>query len=112
MQLGCIEEADSLRPIRDCRIGRLDRERGAHEARRIRPMIQETGSKSAIRAQQFDDSAIRSVLVIIETAYLLEALDPGFAAALHDSMGLNLTVLSKRSRQVLRMRDQPYLRTR
>jgi hypothetical protein len=62
--------------------------------------------------KQLADGAIRSFLIIIETAYLLESLDPGFAAALHNSMGLNLTVLSKRSRQVLRMRDQPYLRTR
>jgi hypothetical protein len=69
-------------------------------------MTQETGSSSLQSAlNSFADSAIRSFLIVVETAYPLEALDPGFAAALHDSMGLNLTVPAKRSRQVLGMRD-------
>jgi hypothetical protein len=46
MQLGRIEEADSLRLIRDCWRRKFDRERGAHEACGIRSMMQETGSPS------------------------------------------------------------------
>ncbi len=52
-------------------------------------MTQETGSSSLQSAlNSFADGAIRSFLaIVVETAYPLEALDPGFAAALHDSDG-------------------------
>ena len=76
-------------------------------------MTQETGSSSLQSAlNSFADSAIRSFLIVVETAYPLEALDPGFAAALHDCMGLHVSVRSQRGCQVLGMRDQPYLRAR
>ena len=47
--------------------------------------------------------------VHIETAYKLEPLDPGFAAALHDGMWLDVSVSPQGSCQVLVMRHQPYL---
>jgi hypothetical protein len=52
------------------------------------------------------------LLVVIEITDDLEPFDPGFASILHNSIRLDATVLFQRCGQLLRMRDQPYLRAR